>query len=268
MANRFELAHQAWPILTKAAAERRILNYLDLARALGYKGGKVAKFPLWPIQDFCLEKNLPPLTSIVVSKQYGVPSSGFIAWEGDIGDAQERVFEYDWSKIQSPFPPSIRLPPANTGSKLKNKEVSYEVADVETIVNGRGPYQAAFRIELMRLYGRQCALCDTRHPKLLVASHIVPWSQDSKNRLNPQNGILFCLTHDAAFEAGILYVLPDLTVELAGFAMKDLGTDLAGFLRTHTADRLRTPSGRTAPDPKFLAWRLDKSKAMQKSILK
>jgi putative restriction endonuclease len=203
------------------------------------------------LQDFCLEKNLPPLTSIVVSKRRGVPSSGFIAWEGDIGDAQERVFEYDWSKIPSPFPSGTSLPPASTGSRLKDKKVSYEVADVETIVNGRGPYQAAFRNELMRLYSRQCALCDTRHSKLLVASHIVPWSQDSKNRLNPRNGILFCLTHDAAFEAGILYVLPDLTVELTGTTVKDLGADLAGFLHSHTAVKLRTPSGHKSPDPKF-----------------
>jgi len=130
------------------------------------------------------------------------------------------------------------------------------VPDSETVVNGRGPYQAAFRNELMRLYSRKCALCDTRHTALLVASHIVPWSVDSKNRLNPRNGILLCRTHDAAFEAGILRISPDLRVELVNTGVKDLGAALASFLRSHTASKLQTSGGQASPSPEFLAWRL------------
>lgn len=113
----------------------------------------------------------------------------------------------------------------------------------------------------MRSYSGQCALCDTRHPAMLVASHIVPWSLDSRNRLNPRNGILLCRTHDAAFEAGILRIMLNLTVELAIMETKELGADLAGFLHSHTASKLRTPRGRLSPDPTFLAWRLEKGKA-------
>src|SRR5689334_8035467 len=109
MPNKFELGHMAWPILTQAAAERRVLTYLDLATALGYRGARVTRFALWTIQDFCLEKNLPPLTSLVVNKGTKVPGSGFIAWEGDIGDAQARVFDFDWPLVPTPFPTGSNL---------------------------------------------------------------------------------------------------------------------------------------------------------------
>lgn len=261
MANRFELAHQAWPILTQADTKHRILTYLDLATALGYRGARVSKFPLWSIQDFCLEKNLPPLTSIVVNKRSGIPGAGFIAWEGDIGDAHARVFAHDWSTVPIPFSSRSRLTmrsKARTGTKAP---LSYEVADSEAVVNGRGPYQALFRNHLMLSYSRRCALCDTRHPAMLVAAHIVPWSLDSKNRLNPRNGILLCKTHDAAFEAGILHILPDYTVELMVTGTDKLGVHLADFLQKNTAGKLRTPHNKAhAPSPDFFKWRLSKNK--------
>lgn len=266
MANRFELAHQAWPILTKAAAKHRILTYLDLATALGYRGARVAKFPLWSIQDFCLEKNLPPLTSIVVNKRSGVPGPGFVAWEGDVGDAHARVFGHDWSTIPIPFSSRSRLTTRSiTRARSGTKEpLSYEVADSETVVNGRGPYQSLFRNQLMGSYSRQCALCDTQHPAMLVAAHIVPWSLDSKNRLNPRNGILLCKTHDAAYEAGILRILPNCSVELVVTETDKLGVHLADFLHKHTAGKLRTPHNKAhTPSPDFLKWRLSKNKAEQ-----
>lgn len=262
MANRFELAHRAWPILTKAATEHRILTYLDLATALGYRGARVSKFPLWSIQDFCLEKNLPPLSSIVVNKRSGVPRPGFIAWEGDIGDEHARVFGHNWSTVPIPFSSCSRLTTRSTEHTGKKDALTYEVADSETVVNGRGPYQALFRNQPMLSYSRRCALCNTQHPSMLVAAHIVPWSLDSKNRLNPRNGILLCKTHDAAFEVGILHIWPDCTVELVVTGTDKLGVHLADFLHKNTADKLRTPHNKAhAPSPDFLKWRLSKNEA-------
>lgn len=226
----------------------------------------MSKFPLWSIQDFCLEKNLPPLTSIVVNKRSGIPGPGFIAWEGDIGDAHARVFGHDWSTVPIPFSSHTRLTTRSTEHTGKKEAIPYEVADSETVVNGRGPYQALFRNQLMLSYYRRCALCDTRHPALLVASHIVPWSLDSKNRLNPRNGILLCKTHDAAFEAGILRILPDCTVELVVTKPEALGAHLGRFLQEHTATKLRSPHNKAhTPSPDFLTWRLSKSKGEQEA---
>ncbi len=40
--------------------------------------------------------------------------------------------------------------------------------------------------------------------ELLVASHIVPWSDFPNERLNPQNGLCLSRLHDGAFDAGLI----------------------------------------------------------------
>ena len=48
-----------------------------------------------------------------------------------------------------------------------------------------------------------------------MASHIVPWATDSKNRLNPRNGLCLNAIHDRAFDRGILTITPDYKVILS-----------------------------------------------------
>ena len=50
--------------------------------------------------------------------------------------------------------------------------------------------QARFRRAILASYNATCCMSGLRVPKLLVASHIVPWSMDTQNRLNPSNGLL------------------------------------------------------------------------------
>jgi len=258
MATRFELAFRAWPMLIRRAKVKETITYEDLANELGYSTPRVTRFALWPLQDYCMEKELPPLTSIVIQKRTGIPGPGFVAWEGNIADAHDRVFAFPWTSIPRPFPPGTSLTPVAKGLKTKRKKFqtqnSYDVPDSEVVVNGRGPYQTKFRARLLSLYRNCCALCDTKHPRLLVASHIIPWSQDSKHRLDPSNGLLLCRTHDALFECSIIRVLPTFDVEVKA-SSSQLGSDAEAFLLRHTATRLRVPVGRFKPNPAFLQWR-------------
>ena len=52
-------------------------------------------------------------------------------------------------------------------------------------------------------------------PKLLVASHIVPWREDEKNRLKPSNGLSLSMLHDKAFDVGIITINIDMTVRVS-----------------------------------------------------
>src|SRR5438552_3453750 len=104
MASKFELAHRAWPILVRAAAERRLLTYGELALPLGYKGARVMRSALSPIQDYCIERDLPRLTSIVVNKRTGTPGPGYITDGNSITESHNRVFSYTWEDITPPFP--------------------------------------------------------------------------------------------------------------------------------------------------------------------
>lgn len=64
--------------------------------------------------------------------------------------------------------------------------------------------QSFFRKTVLVNYDEKCALCSLNHISLLVASHIIPWSQNREHRLNPQNGLCLCAIHDKAFDTGLI----------------------------------------------------------------
>ena len=263
MANSLELAWKAWPILVDAAAASHRLTYQEIAVQLGYKDARVVRFALAPIQQYCMEKGYPPLTSIVVRKQSHKPGPGFIAWHGDLDEAQGLVFTFNWNNIETPFSSTAR---AQFDSKPavfqhgRNDRSMYSVEDVKVLVNGRGPYQECFKRILLYAYQGRCALCDTQYPGLLIASHIIPWAVDPSIRLDPGNGLLLCRQHDALFEAGIVRIMTDGTVIFDTKTEQRLGRDLVAFLK-RTSKQLGEANRGYQPNPKFLQWRLSRKKS-------
>ena len=66
--------------------------------------------------------------------------------------------------------------------------------------------QDVFREALMLFWDEACAVTGVRHPRLLRASHIVPWAEceTDAERLNVQNGLLLAAHLDAAFDAHLI----------------------------------------------------------------
>ena len=79
-------------------------------------------------------------------------------------------------------------------------------------VASRRAGQEKIRINALSLYNYKCAICGMDHPKLLVASHIVPWAADKDIRGDPQNVMLLCPLHDRMFDAGLISLNDDFTV--------------------------------------------------------
>ena len=52
-------------------------------------------------------------------------------------------------------------------------------------------------------------------PRLLIASHIVPWSKDKANRLNPSNGLCLSAIHDRAFDKGLITLSDDFRISIS-----------------------------------------------------
>jgi len=253
MANKFELAQKAWPILTDAAKVKSKVQYGDLCNVLFGHPANAIRYALSPIQDLCLEKGLPPLTSLVVNKK-GEPGSGFIAWHGNIQDAHAQVFAEDWSRINPPFDESLITWSTEKISELKVKR-DFSVPDQKVMVNGRGSYQDIFRQQLLQIYGHRCAACDTKLTELLVASHIVPWSADPSNRLNPHNGILLCRIHDTLFEGGYMKINATWEIALGKLSPQVVGRSVFLFIKKATYPKIKIQMKEFRPDPVFLDWR-------------
>lgn len=75
--------------------------------------------------------------------------------------------------------------------------------------------QYFFRSTILSSYDSKCAITGLSIPDFLVASHIIPWSIDKENRINPRNGICLNSLHDKAFDRGFITITTDYKVKLS-----------------------------------------------------
>lgn len=84
--------------------------------------------------------------------------------------------------------PNTATPPANTGYRM----TAYRKT------------QTKFREQLLNREN-SCQLCNLSIPSLLVASHIIPWAiSDENQKVDLDNGLLLCISHDALFDKGFI----------------------------------------------------------------
>ena len=91
-------------------------------------------------------------------------------------------------------------------------------------------------------------------PQLIVASHIIPWAKDEKNRLNPRNGLCLSAIHDKAFDNGLITVTPEMRVEVSeDLRRRATEGQVSASLATLHGDKIELPA-RFRPDRNFLRW--------------
>jgi putative restriction endonuclease len=75
--------------------------------------------------------------------------------------------------------------------------------------------QNFFRATVLAAYNNKCCITKLAVPELLNASHIIPWSIDIVNRVNPRNGLCLNAIHDRAFDRGLLTITTDYQVKIS-----------------------------------------------------
>ncbi len=114
--------------------------------------------------------------------------------------------------------------------------------------------QSSFRTMILGNYENKCAISGIDIPELLVASHIVPWSMDAKNRLNPSNGICLSPLYDKMFDKGLIGIRDDYSIQLSYELKQNIGKDFYDKHIGFIADRkLRLPIEHF-PDTSFLEY--------------
>lgn len=130
------------------------------------------------------------------------------------------------------------------------EQKSYEVANSTATVKTRGSAQKAFAGEVKANYGNRCAITGIETKDFLVASHIVPWSEDQSIRLDPSNGICLSLLVDRAFEKGYLLIEDDLTIRIDWSRVAD-DEVLRNQLEQYDGQQLNAPA-HEVPKPEYL----------------
>ena len=64
--------------------------------------------------------------------------------------------------------------------------------------------QNQFRKWILSIYSGKCCVTGLAITPILRASHIVAWSEDKQNRMNPSNGLCLSATYDAAFDRHLI----------------------------------------------------------------
>lgn len=153
-----------------------------------------------------------------------------------LGDAAAEAAEPDPSEVEA--------------FRERIEDKSYSVADSSATIKTRGSAQRAFANAVKSNYEYRCAITGIETRDFLVASHIVPWSEDQSIRLDPSNGICLSLLMDRAFEKGHLLIEDDLTIRINWVKV---GNDLMlrSQLEPHDGKKVTQPKT-GVPQPEYL----------------
>ena len=113
--------------------------------------------------------------------------------------------------------------------------------------------QSFFRKSVLSAYAYRCCITGLAIPKLLVASHIVPWRDDPANRLNPSNGLALSILHDKAFDLGMITIHDDLTVRVSQKEFSVGDTFFVTALKSYDGKSIALPD-KFQPQEDFLAY--------------
>lgn len=119
-------------------------------------------------------------------------------WNEFVNNKEELLFESEKILAQIENNP-IESKFANILLGTEHLQGESKIREVKTRVN-----QNVFRQIVLANYSGKCAVSGIDIPQLLLASHIIPWSTNENERLNPENGICLSALYDRAFDKGLI----------------------------------------------------------------
>lgn len=137
---------------------------------------------------------------------------------GNASNADREIwieFHQDWEKLaleSQRILDSPKILPSEALSQIELEDYRGETRQAVVEVRLK---QSFFRQAVLSSYQGRCCMTGLDDSRLLIASHIVPWSTDRLNRLNPSNGLCLSVLHDKAFDQGLVTVLPDWNIRVA-----------------------------------------------------
>lgn len=188
---------------------------------------------------------------------------GFPANEKGSGQATTLNFE-DYPAIEVFCKSVLRIGVAANSETIPDKSEHFPESD-DTLVTEEESHlpptelnalvkirlgQSKFRRDLWK-HWQGCSVSGCKFDKLLIASHIIPWSESIKSRLDPFNGLLLTPNLDAAFDKGYISFNDDgsilLSSELAeddlkalnlspSLALRDVNHEHLPYLAWHRAN--------------------------------
>lgn len=146
-----------------------------------------------------------------------ITSTGRKGLEGASNHDREiwNEFHSDWEKLAVECEILRRKLDAETPLEIEADELLVPedyTGEKRQVITEQRIKQNFFRRAVLSSYRGRCCMSGLSEPRLLIASHIVPWSKDKANRLNPSNGLCLSAIHDKAFDKGLITLTDDFRV--------------------------------------------------------
>jgi len=121
-----------------------------------------------------------------------------------------REFSNDWDELA--------YQAQEIKARMMNKKIGdmIDLGDIQEMPSGEYREQMMktrvgqyfFRMSVLNSYGNRCCITGLDNSKLLIASHIKPWSVSNikTERTNPSNGLCLNSLHDKAFDKGLITI--------------------------------------------------------------
>lgn len=120
--------------------------------------------------------------------------------------------------------------PSEIAKKIDDECAGLEGQDVDAIAKRRVG-QGVFRNLLLDRFGGACCMTGLTNARLLIASHIVPWSKSAgTQKLDPENGLLLSVSMDALFDKGLISFSGNGSI-LIGNDLDDESIEILGLER-------------------------------------
>ena len=132
------------------------------------------------------------------------------------------LFHEDWTNlvVEDSVVLDLLDTPEPDDSRLRDRRATFKYSPLDGITSRRVHVeqrlgQSFFRRAVLANFDNSCCVTGITEPRLLVASHISPWSMDVPNRHNPKNGLCLSATFDRAFDAHLMTITPELKVRFS-----------------------------------------------------
>jgi putative restriction endonuclease len=138
-------------------------------------------------------------------------------------------------------------------AQIRTDDLPSEGMEREALIRVR-VNQSFFRRRILSAYEFRCCVTGLNVRELLVASHIVPWSEDPANRLNTRNGLCLNPLHDRAFDRRLMWIDPEFRIRFS-LRLHDSSKkekQSLSWLLSFEGKGLRLPKNFT-PDPDLLS---------------
>jgi putative restriction endonuclease len=172
-------------------------------------------------------------------------------WKEFVNNKEELLFESERilaekekRSIEDKFSDSLK--------DLQHLKGEYKLREVKTRVN-----QSVFRQVVVANYSGRCAISKIDISDFLVASHIIPWSKDEKERLNPENGICLSSLYDKAYDKGYIGINEKFEVILSNALKKKAKeTYYKNYFEFLAGSKIMLPQ-KYYPNKAFLQYHMD-----------